>query len=125
MRTPTPVNPGDYVTTASGLRYYDLAVGDGPIVQNGMQVTVHYSGWLTDGSQFDSSLDRGEPFSFVIGRGQLIPGWEEGVLGMRVGGRRQLVIPPDLGYGSQGAGGVIPPDATLIFEVEVLSVANP
>lgn len=125
MRTPTPVNPGDYVITASGLRYYDLVMGDGPVVQNGMQVTVHYTGWLTDGRQFDSSLDRGEPFSFVIGRGQLIPGWEEGVLGMQVGGRRQLVIPPELGYGSQGAGGVIPPNATLIFEVEVLSAVNP
>lgn len=125
MRTPTPVDPGDYVITASGLRYYDLVVGNGPVVENGMQVTVHYTGWLTDGRQFDSSLDFGEPLSFVIGMGQVIPGWEEGVLGMRVGGRRQLVIPPELAYGARGAGGVIPPNATLIFEVEVLGLRGP
>jgi FKBP-type peptidyl-prolyl cis-trans isomerase len=83
---------------------------------------VHYSGWLTDGTRFDSSLDRGQPFEFRLGAGQVIPGWDEGVAGMKVGGKRKLTVPPQLGYGSHGAGGVIPPDAVLVFEVELLAV---
>jgi peptidylprolyl isomerase len=118
----TEVGDGDYVTTETGLRYYDLEVGDGPSPQDGQRVSVHYTGWLEDGTKFDSSLDRGRPFSFVIGQGQVIRGWDEGVAGMKVGGSRQLVIPAELGYGSQGAGEVIPPDATLVFEVELLDV---
>jgi peptidylprolyl isomerase len=119
---PTGVDEADYVTTDTGLKYYDLEVGDGPAPETGQQVTVHYTGWLVDGTQFDSSLDRGQPFPFVLGAGQVIRGWDEGVVGMKVGGRRQLVIPPELAYGERGAGGVIPPGATLIFEVELLAV---
>lgn len=119
---PTQVDEADYVTTDSGLKYYDFETGDGPAPQNGSQVAVHYTGWLVDGTKFDSSLDRGQPIDFVIGVGQVIPGWEEGIATMQVGGKRQLVIPPALAYGEQGAGGVIPPNATLIFEVELLEV---
>lgn len=119
---PTEVDEGDYVTTDSGLKYYDLEVGDGASPQVGQGVAVHYTGWLEDGTKFDSSLDRGQPFTFALGMRQVIPGWDEGVTTMKVGGRRQLVIPPELGYGQQGAGGVIPPNATLIFEVELLAV---
>jgi peptidylprolyl isomerase len=119
---PTEVDEADYETTKSGLKYYDFEEGDGATPQTGQQVTVHYTGWLEDGTKFDSSLDRGEPFTFVLGQGQVIPGWDEGVATMRVGGKRQLVLPPDLAYGERGAGGVIPPDATLIFEVELLDV---
>ena len=119
---PSAVTPSDYVTTTSGLKYYDFVVGTGAAPQAGQLVTVHYTGWLEDGTKFDSSLDRGQPFQFVIGQGQVIKGWDEGVLSMQVGGKRQLVIPAELGYGAQGAGGVIPPDATLIFEVELLDV---
>jgi peptidylprolyl isomerase len=117
---PTQVDEADYVTTASGLKYYDLTVGEGPTPQAGQQVSVQYTGWLTDGTMFDSSLAQGQPLSFVIGAQQVIPGWEEGVETMRVGGQRQLVIPADLAYGASGAGNVIPPNATLIFEVELL-----
>jgi peptidylprolyl isomerase len=117
---PTKVDEADYVTTQSGLKYYDLEVGDGPAAENDHQVAVHYTGWLVDGTKFDSSVDRGQPFTFVLGAGQVIPGWDEGVVAMKVGGKRQLVIPPELAYGEQGAGGVIPPNATLIFEVELL-----
>ncbi|MEF3273019.1 MAG: FKBP-type peptidyl-prolyl cis-trans isomerase [Chloroflexus sp.] len=119
---PQDVPAERYVTTTSGLKYVDLAVGDGPTAIAGHTVTVHYTGWLTDGSMFDSSLSRGEPFEFLLGAGHVIQGWEEGVAGMRVGGQRQLVIPAALAYGSRGAGGVIPPGATLIFEVELLEV---
>ncbi|MFL5806330.1 MAG: FKBP-type peptidyl-prolyl cis-trans isomerase [Roseiflexaceae bacterium] len=117
---PTKVDESKYTTTPSGLKYYDLKVGDGPTPQKGATVNVHYTGWLTDGKMFDSSLTRGQPFSFTLGANQVIPGWDEGVATMKVGGRRQLVIPANLAYGPQGAGGVIPPNATLIFEVELL-----
>lgn len=105
----------------SGLRYADLAAGDGAEAGAGQQVTVHYTGWLTDGRKFDSSRDRGSPFSFRLGAGQVIRGWDQGVAGMKVGGRRRLEIPPDLGYGSRGAG-PIPPGSTLVFAVELLEV---
>lgn len=107
---------------ASGLVYEDLVVGDGKMADPGLTVSVHYTGWLTDGTKFDSSLDRGQPFQFTLGTGQVIPGWDEGVKGMRIGGKRKLTIPPDLGYGARGAGGVIPPNATLVFEVQLLGV---
>ena len=110
-------------TTASGLQYEDLVVGDGAEAQAGQQVKVHYTGWLTDGTKFDSSLDRGTPFGFALGGGMVIRGWDEGVQGMKIGGKRKLVIPPEIGYGARGAGGVIPPNATLVFEVELLSVS--
>ena len=119
---PTKVNEADYQTTPSGLKYYDFVVGSGATPQKGQQVSVHYTGWLTDGKKFDSSLDRGEPLVFQIGMGQVIRGWDEGVLSMKVGGKRQLVIPAELGYGARGAGGVIPANATLIFEVELVGV---
>ncbi|MDZ7651080.1 MAG: FKBP-type peptidyl-prolyl cis-trans isomerase [Burkholderiaceae bacterium] len=110
-------------TTPSGLQYDDLTVGDGALAASGQYVTVHYTGWLTSGKKFDSSVDRGDPFGFNLGRGQVIAGWDEGVQGMKVGGKRKLTIPPDLGYGQWGAGGVIPPNATLVFEVELLAVS--
>lgn len=110
------------ITTASGLVYEELAVGNGAEASPGQQVTVHYTGWLTDGTKFDSSKDRNDPFVFGLGQGQVIKGWDEGVTGMRVGGKRKLTIPPQLGYGARGAGRVIPPDATLVFEVELLNV---
>lgn len=108
--------------TDSGLKYEDLLEGEGAAAEAGQTVSVHYTGWLTDGSKFDSSVDRNEPFRFGLGRGMVIRGWDEGVQGMRVGGKRKLTIPPQLGYGAQGAGGVIPPNATLVFEVELLGI---
>jgi len=110
------------VTTPSGLKYVDEKVGDGASPQKGKQVSVHYTGTLTDGKKFDSSRDRGQPFKFVIGVGQVIAGWDEGVMSMKVGGKRKLIIPPNLGYGARGAGGVIPPNAELHFDVELLGV---
>ena len=109
-------------TTPSGLVYEDITVGNGASAQAGQQVSVHYTGWLVDGAKFDSSKDRNEPFNFKLGAGNVIKGWDEGVQGMQIGGVRKLTIPPQLGYGARGAGGVIPPDATLIFEVELLKI---
>jgi peptidylprolyl isomerase len=118
----TKVDPADYTTTASGLKYYDIVAGTGATPTAGQTVSVHYTGWLEDGTQFDSSVDRGQPFTFVLGQGNVIPGWDEGVATMKVGGKRQLVVPPELAYGADGAGGVIPPNATLTFDVELLDV---
>jgi FKBP-type peptidyl-prolyl cis-trans isomerase FkpA len=108
--------------TASGLEYEDLQEGTGESPTPGQKVTVHYTGWLTNGKKFDSSLDRGQPFVFTIGRQQVIAGWDEGVAGMKVGGKRKLTIPAGLGYGPRGVPGAIPPGATLIFDVELLGV---
>jgi FKBP-type peptidyl-prolyl cis-trans isomerase len=126
-RAGTPVGSpakttGKGTTTASGLKYWDLKKGTGALAKPGSVVKVHYTGWLTDGKKFDSSVDRNEPFEFRLGAGMVIRGWDEGVAGMKVGGKRTLVIPPQLGYGARGAGGVIPPNATLKFEVELLDV---
>ncbi len=119
--------PADqYVTVASGLQYHDEVVGTGPAPHAGQTVNVHYTGWLynggTKGAKFDSSRDRGKQFSFRLGEGQVIAGWDEGVASMHVGGKRTLILPPELGYGARGAGGVIPPNATLMFDVELLSI---
>ena len=108
--------------TDSGLKYEDTVEGHGAVAEAGQQVSVHYTGWLTDGSKFDSSKDRNMPFDFPLGAGHVIRGWDEGVQGMKIGGTRKLTIPPQLGYGAAGAGGVIPPNATLIFEVELLAI---
>lgn len=108
------------ITTASGLQYEEITIGSGATAKAGNLVSVHYTGWLTDGTKFDSSKDRNEPFDFNLGAGQVIKGWDEGVQGMQVGGVRKLTIPAALGYGARGAGGVIPPNATLVFEVEFL-----
>ena len=120
------VGQSTMTTTDSGLQYIDQEVGDGTEAVAGVTVLVHYTGWLwvdgARGDKFDSSLDRGQPFQFDLGAGSVIGGWDEGVAGMRVGGKRELIIPPDLGYGSRGAGGMIPPNATLNFEVELLNV---
>ncbi|HEX7184409.1 MAG TPA: FKBP-type peptidyl-prolyl cis-trans isomerase [Thermoanaerobaculia bacterium] len=110
------------ISTGSGLRYVDLQEGQGEEARAGKTVFVHYTGWLENGTKFDSSHDRRQPFSFLLGGGQVIRGWDEGVEGMRIGGKRKLIIPSALGYGVRGAGGVIPPNATLIFEVELLGV---
>lgn len=119
---PQVVEEASFTETDSGLRFFDFEVGSGVSPQAGQTVIAHYTGWLTDGTKFDSSLDRGQPFSFVIGQGQVIKGWDEGMATMKVGGKRQLVIPAELGYGERGAGGVIPGGATLIFEVELVDV---
>ena len=108
--------------TASGLAIDEITIGEGAPATSGKRVTVHYTGWLTDGTKFDSSKDRNDPFVFGLGQGQVIRGWDEGVQGMKVGGKRKLTIPPALGYGARGAGGVIPPNATHVYEVELLGV---
>ena len=118
---PTKVE-GPGKMTITKLRYWDIKVGDGAEAKSGDRVKVHYTGWLTRGKKFDSSKDRKQPFEFKLGAGQVIKGWDQGVAGMKVGGMRQLRIPPELGYGARGAGGVIPPDAELIFDVELLGV---
>ena len=110
-------------TTPSGLIIDDIVVGNGAAASAGQKVTVHYTGWLTNGTKFDSSKDRNDPFVFPLGGGRVIKGWDEGVQGMKVGGKRKLTIPPALGYGARGAGSTIPPNATLVFEVELLGVA--
>ncbi len=115
------------ITTDSGLQYEDTTVGEGAEAKAGQHVTVHYTGWLRNddgstGAKFDSSKDRNDPFQFSLGGGQVIKGWDEGVQGMKVGGKRKLMIPPDLGYGKRGAGNAIPPDSELIFEVELLKI---
>ena len=115
-------NTMEPITTADGLIIQDEVIGTGAEAKAGQQVTVNYSGTLTNGTKFDSSYDRGQPFVFTLGVGQVIKGWDEGFAGMKIGGKRKLTIPSDLGYGAQGAGGVIPPNATLVFEVELLGV---
>ncbi len=118
--------PGKMTELANGLKYTDTNVGTGAEATKGHKVSVHYTGWLYNngakGAKFDSSLDRGQPFAFGLGAGQVIRGWDEGVAGMKIGGKRTLIIPPELGYGASGAGGVIPPNATLMFDVELLGV---
>jgi FKBP-type peptidyl-prolyl cis-trans isomerase len=114
--------PKDNVAASSDLVIDDQAVGEGEAAKNGDRVTVHYTGWLLDGKKFDSSKDHGKPLDFTLGGGEVIPGWDQGVAGMKVGGKRKLTIPPKLGYGARGAGGVIPPNATLVFEVELLKI---
>ena len=109
-------------TSPTGLIVEEVVVGNGTTAESGQRVSVHYTGWLTDGTKFDSSKDRDDPFEFPLGAGHVIKGWDEGVQGMKVGGTRKLTIPPALGYGARGAGGVIPPNATLVFEVELLGV---
>ncbi|MDR4307848.1 FKBP-type peptidyl-prolyl cis-trans isomerase [Chelatococcus sambhunathii] len=122
----SPLTAAEVKTMSNGLKYVDVASGSGPEAKAGQRVEVHYTGWLDQGGQkgkkFDSSVDRNEPFSFSLGAGEVIRGWDEGVAGMKVGGKRTLIIPADLGYGARGAGGVIPPNATLIFDVELLGV---
>ncbi len=121
-RSTTEQTTSDLITTSSGLHYQDLVVGSGEVAENGDTVSVHYTGWLEDGTKFDSSLDRNQPFEFTLGQGQVIPGWEQGIQGMKVGGKRRLTIPAELAYGKQEYGGVIPPNATLVFEVELLAI---
>jgi FKBP-type peptidyl-prolyl cis-trans isomerase len=118
---PTKVT-GDGVKTADGLQYWDIKIGTGEVAKEGSRVRVHYTGWLTTGKKFDSSVDAGKPFDFTLGNGEVIKGWDEGVTGMKVGGKRQLRIPPELGYGADGSPPVIPPNATLIFDVQLLQV---
>ncbi len=119
---PTAIGGGNMTTTQSGLQYQDLVVGTGAEAMAGKSVTVHYTGTLQDGTKFDSSVDRNQSFSFTLGAGQVIPGWDEGVAGMKVGGKRKLVVPPNLAYGAQGYPPVIPANATLTFDIELLEV---
>jgi peptidylprolyl isomerase len=120
------LSPMAMTTTASGLKYEDTSAGTGPVPSKGQTCVMHYTGWLwvndAKGAKFDSSVDRGRPFSFPLGQGRVIKGWDEGVATMKQGGKRTLLIPPELGYGARGAGGVIPPNATLLFEVELLEI---
>lgn len=118
----TPAESTSSAEQVTELKIKDDVVGTGAVAKSGDRVNVHYTGWLTDGTKFDSSKDRNQPFAFTLGAGEVIPGWDQGVAGMKVGGKRTLTIPPELGYGAQGAGGAIPPNATLVFEVELLSV---
>lgn len=121
MQTNAPVDITGMTSTPSGLQMKELQPGTGPSPQNGQKVTVHYTGWLTDGTKFDSSVDRGQPFEFTLGAGQVIKGWDEGVATMKIGGKRRLVIPPNLAYGgSSVGGGLIPANSTLVFDVELL-----
>ena len=113
---------GQMVSTPSGLQYIDLVMGKGKVAKTGDLAVVHYTGWLKDGTKFDSSKDRNKPFEFPLWAGRVIKGWDEGVVGMKIGGKRKLIIPPQLGYGARGAGRVIPPNATLTFEVELLDL---
>jgi peptidylprolyl isomerase len=119
---PTAVDESQYITTEQGIKYVDLVAGEGPVVNNGQLVVAHYTGWLEDGAKFDSSLDRGAPYTFNLGMGQVIAGWDLGLRGMKVGATRQLVIPPELAYGEEGYPPTIPPNATLIFEIQLLEV---
>jgi len=121
---PTEIDEADYVTTDSGLKYYDLKVGDGDTPRSGEMPLVHYVAWLEDGTKIDSSRDRGSPIHFTLGVGQVLPGWDEGILSMQVGGKRQLILPPELAYGDEGAGDLIPPHATLIYEVELVAISD-
>lgn len=122
MTYPGESTTNEMQTLKSGLKYIDMIDGTGVSPETGKNVTVHYTGYLTSGKKFDSSVDRNRPFTFVIGYGQVIKGWDEGVAGMKVGGKRKLIIPAELGYGTRGAGGIIPPNAELIFDVELLGV---
>lgn len=122
MSYPGEATTNETQTTKSGLQFIDLTVGSGDSPETGKKVSVHYTGWLTSGKKFDSSLDRDSPFTFVIGFGQVIKGWDEGVATMKVGGKRKLIIPAELGYGKRGAGAIIPPNAELVFDVELLGV---
>jgi FKBP-type peptidyl-prolyl cis-trans isomerase len=123
---PAPSGPtkvtGEPTKTASGLEYWDITVGTGAVAQTGLHVKVDYTGWLTNGKKFDSSVGTGHPFELLLGAGQVIKGWDEGIVGMKVGGKRQLHIPPDLAYGAKGFPGAIPPNATLIFDVRLVDV---
>ena len=123
--SPLGAAPDHTVVLPGGLKYVDLRIGTGVRAKSGDRVRVHYVGKLMDGTQFDSSRDRGQPFDFPLGGGQVIPGWDRGVIGMRVGGLRKLIVPPDLGYGAQGAGDKIPPNATLVFTIELLAINPP
>jgi FKBP-type peptidyl-prolyl cis-trans isomerase FkpA len=122
--TNVPTNvTGDGIKTDSGLQYWDIKVGTGQVANDGDHVKVHYTGWFTDGKKFDSSVDANQPYSFTVGKGEVIKGWDEGVTGMKVGGKRQLRIPPELAYGDPGYKKIIPPNATLIFDVQLLAVS--
>jgi peptidylprolyl isomerase len=124
--SPTAVDESEFLETDSGVQYYDIEEGSGAVAEDGQIVTVHFTGWLEDGEMFDSSFLRGQPIAMILGAGQVIPGWEDGMKNMKVGGMRQIIIPPELGFGEEGAGGgVIPPNATLIFEVELVDVSPP